>query len=86
MYVGLASLTDATIARLHADPPQVWQIVAPDDPDAVVRARGTPSRPDRTADTTPGRRTRLALGCSGVDQPRRPRRRRAWWNAGMDCW
>lgn len=45
MYVGLASLTDATIARLHADPPQVWQIVAPDDPDAVVRARGTPSRP-----------------------------------------
>jgi hypothetical protein len=45
MYVGLASLTDATIARLHADPPLVWQIIAPDDPDAVVRARGTPSRP-----------------------------------------
>jgi hypothetical protein len=45
MYVALASLSDATIARLHADPPLVWQIIAPDDPDAVARARGTPKRP-----------------------------------------
>jgi hypothetical protein len=45
MYVGLASLSEATINRLHADPPLVWQIVAPDDPEAVARARGTPRRP-----------------------------------------
>ena len=45
MYLGLASLSVATINRLHADPPLVWQIVAPDDPDAVARARGTPRRP-----------------------------------------
>lgn len=45
MYVGLASLSQTTINRLHADPPLVWQIVAPDDPEAVARARGTPVRP-----------------------------------------
>lgn len=45
MYVELASLSDATIARLHADPPLVWQIVAPDDPEAVARARPAPPRP-----------------------------------------
>jgi hypothetical protein len=45
MYLGLASVSDATIDRLHADPPLVWQIVAPDDPDAVARARGVPAGP-----------------------------------------
>ena len=45
MYVGLASLSETTIDRLHADPPLVWQIIAPDDPEAVARARGTPARP-----------------------------------------
>jgi len=45
MYLSLASLSDATISRLHADPPLVWQIIAPDDPDAVARARPAPSRP-----------------------------------------
>jgi hypothetical protein len=45
MYLGLASLSDATITYLHADPPLVWQIVAPDDPEAVARARPAPSRP-----------------------------------------
>jgi hypothetical protein len=45
MYVALASLSDATIARLHADPPLVWQIIAPDDPEAIARARGAPKRP-----------------------------------------
>jgi hypothetical protein len=44
MYVALASLTDATITRLHADPPLAWQIVSPDDPEAVTRARGAPKR------------------------------------------
>lgn len=45
MYAALASLSDATIARLHADPPLVWQIIAPDDPEAIARARGAPKRP-----------------------------------------
>jgi hypothetical protein len=45
MYLGLASLRDATITQLHADPPLVWQIVAPEDPEAVARARPAPSRP-----------------------------------------
>jgi hypothetical protein len=41
----LTSLTDATIARLHADPPLVWQIISPDNLEAVARARGVPKRP-----------------------------------------
>ena len=39
MYLALASLSAATIERLHADPPLVWQLVVPDDPEAVARAR-----------------------------------------------
>jgi hypothetical protein len=45
MYVGLASLSEATINKLHADPPLVWLVVAPEDPAAVGRARGAPKRP-----------------------------------------
>lgn len=45
MYLGLASLSDATIARLHEDPPLMWRIIAPDDPEAVARARGVSRRP-----------------------------------------
>ena len=45
MRVGLASLSEATIDKLHADPPLVWSAVAPDDPEAVARARGAPKRP-----------------------------------------
>ena len=39
MVVSLSSLRDATIQRLLADPPLVWQVIAPDDPDAYDRAR-----------------------------------------------
>ena len=39
MYLALASLSADTIERLHADPPLVWQLVVPDDPEAVARAR-----------------------------------------------
>lgn len=45
MYLGLAAVSDATISRLHADPALVWQLVAPDDPDAVARAREPAERP-----------------------------------------
>jgi hypothetical protein len=44
MYLSVAGVSDATIARIHADPPLIWQIVAPDDPDAVARARGPAPR------------------------------------------
>jgi hypothetical protein len=45
MYLSVASLSEATINRLHDDPPLVWQIIAPDDPEAVARARGAPKGP-----------------------------------------
>jgi hypothetical protein len=44
MYVSLAGVSDATITRVHADPPLIWQIVAPDDPEAVSAARGPAPR------------------------------------------
>src|SRR5687768_10312786 len=31
MILGLTTVTDATIARLLADPPLVWRILSPDD-------------------------------------------------------
>ncbi len=45
MYLELAALSDTTIARLHADPALVWQLLTPEDPDAVARARRVASRP-----------------------------------------
>ena len=39
MVVSLSSLRDETIERLLADPPLVWQVIAPDDPEAYDRAR-----------------------------------------------
>jgi hypothetical protein len=45
MYVSLASLSEPTITKLHADPPLVWLVVAPDDPEAIAKARGAPKRP-----------------------------------------
>jgi hypothetical protein len=64
MVVSLASVSDATIARLLADPPLVWQVVAPDDPDAYERAR-------READerAKPGLFARLFGGRGRADVP-----------------
>jgi Domain of unknown function (DUF1877) len=39
MYLELTAVSDATIERLHADPPLVWQLVAPDEPERVAAAR-----------------------------------------------
>jgi hypothetical protein len=44
MYLELAAVSDDTIERLHADPPLVWQIVSPDEPETVAAARAE-SRP-----------------------------------------
>jgi len=42
--MGLEALTDADIERLHADPPLVWLIVAPDDPEAYEESRAEQKR------------------------------------------
>jgi hypothetical protein len=39
MYMLITAVSDATIARLHADPPLVWQLVTPDEPERVAAAR-----------------------------------------------
>jgi hypothetical protein len=39
MYLALSAVSDATIERLHADPPLIWQLVLPEQPDAVAQAR-----------------------------------------------
>lgn len=40
MILGLVTLSDANVERVIADPPLVWQVVAPDDPEAYESARG----------------------------------------------
>jgi hypothetical protein len=39
MMLGLVTLDDANIARLLADPPLVWQVLAPDDPERYEEGR-----------------------------------------------
>ena len=45
MCLGLVTVTDATIDRLHADPPLVWALVSPDEPEAIATARAAATRP-----------------------------------------
>lgn len=44
MCLELITVSDATITKLHADPPLVWALVSPDDPEAVAMARGAAAR------------------------------------------
>lgn len=39
MILGLITLGDANIARVLDDPPLVWRVIAPDDPEPYERAR-----------------------------------------------
>jgi hypothetical protein len=39
MVLGLTTLSDANIERVLSDPPLIWRIVAPDDPDVYEQAR-----------------------------------------------
>jgi len=39
MILGLATLGDANISRVLADPPLVWRVIAPDNPEAYESAR-----------------------------------------------
>src|SRR5687767_12235877 len=45
MILGLAPLADANIARLVADPPLVWRVIAPDEPERYEGARADAARP-----------------------------------------
>lgn len=42
--MGLEALTNSDIERLHADPPLVWLIVAPDDPEVYQEERAKEAR------------------------------------------
>lgn len=39
MAICFTLLSDANIARVLADPPLIWQVIAPDDPEAYEQAR-----------------------------------------------
>jgi len=45
MILGLTTLSDANIARVAGDPPLVWRVLAPDDPEHYEEARGAVARP-----------------------------------------
>ena len=47
MVLGITRLRDETIERILADPPLVWTVIAPDDPEAYQRARADADRPSR---------------------------------------
>ena len=65
MYVSLVSLTEATIDKLHADPPLVWLIAAPT----------TPRRsPGPAAPSSDPACSRASSELGGKRRPRRPRR------------
>jgi hypothetical protein len=44
MVLSLCTLSDLTIARVLTDPPLVWRVVAPDDPEAYAEARARQER------------------------------------------
>ena len=44
MVLSLCTLSDLTIARVLTDPPLIWRVVAPDDPEAYGEARARQER------------------------------------------
>jgi hypothetical protein len=67
MVLGLVRLRDETIERLIADPPLVWKVIAPDDPEAYERARHEADRPRK-----PGFFSRLFGAPPPPTEPPRP--------------
>ena len=45
MLLGMVTLDDANIARLLADPPLIWRVLAPDDPEPYEEARRQAAEP-----------------------------------------
>jgi len=43
MYLAMCTLSDANIRRVLADPPLIWKVIAPDDPEAYENALSEPS-------------------------------------------
>ena len=39
MILGLVTLGDTNISRVLADPPLIWKVIAPDDPEIYAQAR-----------------------------------------------
>lgn len=50
MCPALCTISDANIQRVLADPPLVWKLVAPDDPEAMMRLEIYPGIWDRSPD------------------------------------
>jgi hypothetical protein len=44
MALGLCTLSDANVRKVLADPPLIWRVIAPDDPEAYEEARRPRSR------------------------------------------
>ena len=66
MILGLATLGDANIARVLADPPLVWRVIAPDDPEMYESARQQAPRSSLLGRLF-GRAPAAAAGPSGED-------------------
>jgi hypothetical protein len=66
MVLTLGSLSEATMRRLLADPPLVWQVLAPDDPEPYERARK-----EERARSAPGFFARL-FGARAPEEPAAP--------------
>src|SRR5215813_5271564 len=45
MILGLVTLGDTNISRVLADPPLIWKVIAPDDPEVYAQARGVKGKP-----------------------------------------
>src|SRR5687767_14577361 len=45
MIVAMVTLGDANIARVLQDPPLIWRVIAPDDPEPYESARRLASKP-----------------------------------------
>jgi hypothetical protein len=74
MCLGLYTLSDDSIRKILADPPLIWKVVAPDDPDAYETARkeaaGTFLQKLFGKKSSPPESTTLQLGegeCSNTD-------------------
>jgi hypothetical protein len=67
MRLSVASLSDATIQRLLNDPPLVWQVLSPDDPEPFERSLREAAERAR-----PGFVARLFGARTRVEEPRRP--------------
>ena len=45
MRLALVALSDVNVARVLRDPPLVWRVIAPDDPEPYERARAESAKP-----------------------------------------